>query len=58
MKLVLVMMAATAFIEKTGFFGTFMKKYLLRAPRGLVTFAVVFVGVNSNLMSDAGTLLP
>lgn len=56
MKLVLVMMAATAFIEKTGFFGTFMKKYLLRAPRGLVTFAVVFVGVNSNLMSDAGTL--
>ena len=33
-----------------------MKKYLLRAPRGLVTFAVVFVGVNSNLMSDAGTL--
>lgn len=28
MKLVLVMMAATAFIEKTGFFGTFMKKYL------------------------------
>lgn len=25
MKLVLVMMAATAFIEKTGFFGTFMK---------------------------------
>ena len=56
MKLVLVMMAATAFIEKTGFFGTFMKKYLLRAPRSLVTFAVVFVGVNSNLMSDAGTL--
>jgi aminobenzoyl-glutamate transport protein len=56
LKLVLVMMAATAFIEKTGFFSTFMKKYLLRAPRGLVTFAVVFVGVNSNLMSDAGTL--
>lgn len=31
MKLVLVMMAATAFIEKTGFFGTFMKK--VSAPR-------------------------
>ena len=50
------MMAASAFIEKTGFFETFMKKYLLKAPRSLITFAVVFVGINANLMSDAGTI--
>ena len=56
LKLVLVMMAASAFIEKTGFFETFMKKYLLKAPRRLITFAVVFVGINANLMSDAGTI--
>lgn len=56
LKLVLVMMAASAFIEKTGFFETFMKKYLLKAPRSLITFAVVFVGINANLMSDAGTI--
>ena len=33
-----------------------MKKYLLKAPRSLITFAVVFVGINANLMSDAGTI--
>ena len=58
LNLVLVMMAASAFIEKTGFFETFMKKYLLKAPRSLITFAVVFVGINANLMSDAGTIFP
>ncbi len=56
LKLVLVMMVASAFIEKTGFFETLMKKYLLKAPKSIVTFAVVFVAINANLMSDAGTI--
>lgn len=56
LKLVLIMMVASAFIEKTGFFETLMKKYLLKAPKSLVTFAVVFVAINANLMSDAGTI--
>lgn len=32
-----------------------MKKYLLKAPKSLITFAVAFMAVNANLMSDAGT---
>lgn len=56
LKLVLIMMAASAFIEKTGFFEALMKKYLLKAPKSMVTFAVVFMAINANLMSDAGTI--
>lgn len=56
LKLVMIMMIASAFIEKTGFFETFMKKYLLKAPKSLITFALVFVSINANLMSDAGTI--
>lgn len=56
LKLVLIMMVASAFIEKTGFFETFMKKYLLKAPKSMITFAIVFMGINANLMSDAGTI--
>lgn len=55
LKLTLIMMATTAFIDKTGFFETLMKKYLLKAPKSLITFAVAFMAVNANLMSDAGT---
>lgn len=56
LRVVLIMMAASAFIEKTGFFETLMKKYLLKAPKSMITFAVVFVAINANLMSDAGTI--
>lgn len=55
LKLIMVMMAASAFVEKTGFFEVLMKKYLLKAPKSLVTFALVFVAVNASIMSDAGT---
>lgn len=44
LKLVLVMMAASAFIEKTGFFETFMKKYLLKAPRSFNYFCCGLCG--------------
>ncbi len=56
LKLVLIMMAASAFIEKTGFFETLMKKYLLKAPKSMMTFMIVFMAINANLMSDAGTI--
>lgn len=56
LKLVLIMMVASAFIEKTGFFETLMKKYLLKAPKSMITFAIVFVSINANLMSGAGTI--
>lgn len=56
LKLVLIMMVATAFIEKTGFFETLMKKYLLKAPKSIITFVIVFMSINANLMSGAGTI--
>lgn len=45
LRLVLIMMIASAFIQKTCFFETFMKKYLLKVPRSLITFAVVFMAI-------------
>ena len=46
LKLTLIMMAASAFINKKGFFETFMKKYLLKAPKSLITFAVAFIAAS------------
>ena len=46
LKLTLIMMAASAFIDKTGFFETLMKKYLLKAPKSLITFAVAFMAAS------------
>lgn len=56
LKVVIIMMLGIGFIDQTGFFTALMRKYLLRAPRSLVTAALVFVAVNANLMSDAGTI--
>ena len=46
LKLTLIMMAASAFIDKTGSFETLMKKYLLKAPKSLITFAVAFMAAS------------
>ena len=55
LKLTLIMMALAAFIDKTGFtLGTAIEKYLLKGAQSLITFAVAFMAVNANLMSDAG----
>lgn len=56
LKVVVLMMMGVGFIDTTGFFTALMRKYLLKAPRSLVTAALVFVAVNANLMSDAGTI--
>ncbi|WP_337464966.1 hypothetical protein [Acidaminococcus timonensis] len=46
LKVTLIMMAASAFIDKTGFVETLMKKYLLKAPKSLITFAVAFMAAS------------
>lgn len=56
LKIVVLMMMSVGFIDKTGFFNTLMRKYLLKAPRSLVTAALIFVAVNGNIMSDAGQI--
>lgn len=49
LKLTLIVMAASTFIDKTGFFETLMKKYLLKAPKSLITFAVAFMRIEPEL---------
>lgn len=56
LKIVILMMMSIGFVEKTGFFHALMRKYLLNAPKELVTAALIFVSVNANIMSDAGTM--
>ena len=34
-----------------------MRKYLLKAPKGVVTAVFIFACVNANVMSDAGVIL-
>lgn len=57
LKIVLIMMMSIGFLEETGFFNALMRRYLLNAPKCLITAALVFVGVNASVMSDAGTIL-
>lgn len=57
LKLVLIMMIAIGVVEETGFFDSVMRKYLLKAPKGVVTAVFIFACVNANIMSDAGVIL-
>ena len=56
LKIVVLMMMAIGLVEKTGFFTALMRKYLLNAPRSIITGALIFTAVNANIMSDAGTI--
>lgn len=57
LKITIIMMMAIGLIESTGFFHTIIRKYLVNAPKGIITAALIFVGINANIMSDAGTIL-
>ena len=56
LKIVVLMMMAIGLVEKTGFFTALMRKYLLNAPKSIITAALIFTAVNANIMSDAGTI--
>ncbi|MDK2926941.1 MAG: aminobenzoyl-glutamate transport protein [Bacillota bacterium] len=54
--LILTMMLGIALLDQTGFMSAAMRKTILGAPPALVTMALAFVGINSNLASDAGSV--
>lgn len=54
--LVLVIMLGIGLAQKVGFFETFMKVTILRAPKRIVTYSVIFAGVLGNIASDAANI--
>lgn len=55
--LVLAMMLGVGLAEKVGLLDYGIRKTILRAPKSLVTYAVIFVGIMGNLASDAAMIL-
>lgn len=51
---VLVAMLGVGVAESTGFISAVLRKLVLSAPKRLITAAVVFAGIMSNVASDAG----
>ena len=54
--LILTMMLGISLLDQTGLMSAAMRKTILGAPPALVTMVLAFVGVNSNLASDAGSV--
>lgn len=55
--LVLVMMFGIGLADKVGLLETAIKSSILKAPKSLITYAVVFVGILGNIASDAAFVL-
>ncbi|MGG4169068.1 AbgT family transporter [Rossellomorea vietnamensis] len=55
--LVLAMMLGIGLAEKVGLLETAIKKTVLNAPKGLITYAVIMVGIMGNLASDAAFVI-
>lgn len=51
--MVLVAVIGAGLAEKSGFLGAFMQKTLGHASKSIVTFAIVFIGINGNVAGDA-----
>lgn len=51
---VLVAMLGVGVAEETGLIGATLKKVVLSTPKSMITAAVVFMGIMSNVASDAG----
>ncbi|MCY2959728.1 MAG: AbgT family transporter [Planctomycetota bacterium] len=54
---VLVALLGIGIAESSGFIGTSMRLFVLKAPRNLLTLVVVFAGVMSNTASEIGYVL-
>lgn len=54
---VLVAMLGIGVAEATGLIGVAMRAFVMAMPRGLLTAAVVFAGVNANQAADAGIII-
>lgn len=55
--MVLVAVIGSGAAEKSGFLATLMQKLLAGAPPALVTFAIIFVGINGNIAGDAAFVI-
>lgn len=55
--MVLVAVIGSGAAEKSGFLATLMHKLLAGAPPALVTFAIIFVGINGNIAGDAAFVI-
>lgn len=55
--LVIVMMFGIGLAQKVGFFETFMKTTIIRAPKSVITYAIIFTGVLGNIASDAAMII-
>lgn len=55
--MVLVCIIGAAVAEKSGFLVTLMKQVMGDAKSWVVTFAIIFVGINANLAGDAGFIV-
>lgn len=56
LKIVVLMMMAIGVVDNIGFFNVLMRKYLLKTPKNIITAVFIFMAVNANIMSDAGTI--
>lgn len=54
---VLAVMLGIGLAEKVGLLEIAIRKTILKAPRGLVTYAIAFVGIMGNIASDAAQIL-
>ena len=51
--MVLVCVIGAGCAEKSGFLAAFMQKTLGKASKSIVTFAIIFIGINGNVAGDA-----
>lgn len=51
---VLVAMLGVGLAEKAGLLGSLIEKGVTKAPRSIISYAVVFIGIMSNIAADAG----
>lgn len=54
---VIVISMCMALAEQTGFFDAALRKLLLGAPRGVITYALALLGICANIAGDAGNVL-
>lgn len=55
--IVLTMMIGVGLANQVGLLETFIKNTILRAPKALITYAVVFTGILGNLAADAAFVI-
>lgn len=55
--MVLVAVIGSGTAEKSGFLAALMHKLLAGAPKVLVTWAIIFIGINGNLAGDAAFVI-